>query len=246
MRNLLFCFFLLVISAWSVSAQNTDEMTRSDWATRTEIGYSFLSGSDAHNMQSTIKSLGSIKFNGDIQRRFYHHNVYFSGGIGYAITELRFDDPLIIQKNNTLDRVLVYKDVSPANHYGKSKLQFISMRLPLEIGIQTTKYHVAVGGYVGLVLTSKQKRKFETDGQHVRVNTFGTDKLGTSVLEYGVSARAGFRNFGFYGAFNLSPLFKNNGPNAQIAQIGVYFNKAYRTPKGERIIDKLDRGRKKI
>ncbi len=84
------------------------------------------------------------------------------------------------------------------------------------------KFRVGLGGYGGFNLGTRQKLKYERDGENVK------DKLkrgyNTSNLIYGLSAYAGFGGTTLYMKYDLNPIFKDALIEQRNISLGLRFD----------------------
>jgi hypothetical protein len=210
MRKYIFLLIFLAVSAQVVKGQDTtppeepqeqaEKPNRKRWISRTEFGLNRFWGDDADSLATSSEELGSIKWNSATQYRAYFgpSPLYVGLGIGYAINEYRFRDNIILDYNKTTKQYRYSPDTVSGNSYGKSKFQVITLRLPIEVGIQVKKFNLAAGAYADYILYAKHKRKFENDDVHYRVNVRGFDRLRLNEFQYGVSARVAYGVFGVF------------------------------------------------
>jgi len=225
----------MILALWAPSmgawAQINTYNNRPKLVTHFELGYNMFRGDTTGKFESTIKGLGSVKFNLTYQYRIYAGGFYFAPGLGLAISEWRFDQNLILGSQN--QRLTYTVDADTNNRYGKSKFQLWYLRVPVEIGFTVKRFNIAVGGYADLLLFSKAKRKYEvpvTDGNfsNVRNVLYGNENFHTNLLQYGVSARVEYSGIGVYCNFGLSDLFDTaKGPKLQTWQIGLSFSSGF-------------------
>lgn len=221
-----------------------DTLVRKKWITRTEIGYNVFLGEGSEKYQSTPKGLGSIKFNWVIGRRFYHRGIYIAPHLGMAIQEFRFE------KNMMATGTDFVPDTLESNKYGKSKLQLISLRLPIEIGFQTRKINLAIGVFGDLLVTSKLKRKFTTSTpsviktdppieNEIVSNVTNSDDLRLNTINYGVYARISYKNIGIYATYNVNKTLNISGTDLHAFQAGISFSSPIYKMRKFKLLDRL-------
>lgn len=239
LKIILLTGFLAFSGTLATAQDNTmDSTIFRKWVTRTEIGYNFFTGKDAAVLQNTVRDLGSIKFNFAIQRRMYAGPVYFAPGIGLAISEWRFEKNLLLTPTDN-DGLLVREDKTPERTYGKSKLQLVSFRVPVEVGFQARKFNIALGVYADVLLWAKHKRKYEQTlyspssnsstnlgpgyKEAVVANVTSRDELRLRDIYYGVYARIAYRRVAIYVQYNLNTTFRAF-PEVNAVQAGIAFS----------------------
>jgi hypothetical protein len=238
MKILLLLVACLCLQSLSAQTNPLDSLLRIKWVARTEIGYNLFMGDDASRLKNTVRDLGSIKFNYVIQRRLYAGPAYIAPGFGLAISEWRFDKNLLLTPDSS-DRLLITEDSTKGRTYGKSKLQIISFRIPVEVGLQIQNVNIAVGGYADILLGGKHKRKFEDeivglDGkkytQEVRAITDDRTDLRLRDFYFGVYARLAYRGVGLYAQYQLNTVFRSD-PQVYAFQAGIAFSKTVKTSR---------------
>ena len=99
-----------------------------------------------------------------------------------------------------------------------SDLQFTKTEERIRYNIHD-KFRLGLGGYAGVNLVSKQKLKYELDGNHVK------DKLkrsyNTSNFVYGLSGYIGFDSMLLYVKYDLNPIFKNAAVEQRNISLGL-------------------------
>lgn len=116
----------------------------------------------------------------------------------------------------------------------RSKFKTIYLILPVNLEFDLTpplihkdkkyfpihkQFRFGIGGYIGALLTTKQKVKYEEDG---RVRKDKNRKYyNVNEWTYGLSAHIGYRGTVFYARYSLIPLFTNNPVNEYPFSIGI-------------------------
>lgn len=84
------------------------------------------------------------------------------------------------------------------------------------------KFRVGLGGYVGANISTRQKLKYEENGENVK------DKIkrdyNTSNLVYGLSSYIGFGDMTLYAKYDISPVFKNANMQQNNVSLGLRFD----------------------
>ena len=81
------------------------------------------------------------------------------------------------------------------------------------------KFKMGLGGYAGLNLGSRQKLKFEENGEDVKQKLKAD--YNTSNFVYGLSAYVGFSDLSLYCKYDLNPIFKNNTTDIHNVSLGL-------------------------
>lgn len=84
------------------------------------------------------------------------------------------------------------------------------------------KVKIGFGGYAGLNLTTRQKLKFEDDGEDVKQKRKAD--YNTNNFIYGLSAYVGFDNTSLYIKYDLNTIFKDNLIDQRNISLGVRFD----------------------
>ncbi|QXP55978.1 hypothetical protein H0I25_18270 [Cellulophaga sp. HaHa_2_95] len=103
--------------------------------------------------------------------------------------------------------------------FGPSKLTKTDKTIRYDV---YKKFRFGIGGYGGFNLGTRQKLKYEVDGENVK------DKLkrdyNTNNLIYGLSAYAGFGNTQLYVKYDLNPIFKDALVDQHNISLGLRFD----------------------
>lgn len=84
------------------------------------------------------------------------------------------------------------------------------------------KIKIGVGGYAGVRLATRQKLKFNENGEDVKQKLKGT--YNANNLIYGVSAYFGWRDTALYLKYDLNPIFKDNPVELRNISLGLRFD----------------------
>lgn len=116
----------------------------------------------------------------------------------------------------------------------KSKLRMDNLILPLHLELTSStrkdtelpnftkpSFKVGLGGFVGLNLRNKQKLKYKTDGDHLKIKQ--RSDFNTNNFLYGLSAYIGWEGAQLYFQYNLNSVFKDNPVDENNFQIGLRF-----------------------
>lgn len=112
------------------------------------------------------------------------------------------------------------------NFYLNLPLHFELDFSPTEIGEDGSKlfrshqsFRVGLGGYVGVLINSKNFFKYEEDGHKVKYSI--KDNYNVNDFNYGLSGYVGYRQFTFYTKYDLQPLFKHNAADVHNLSLGL-------------------------
>jgi len=166
--------------------------------------------SSAFNLNFSQKSLGLTRRIGLVT------------GMGLNWNNYRFDGNNNIVKGTNG----IIENLDPGANLEKSKLTTLYLTVPLLLEIQIPADHnhinLAAGVIGGIKVGSHSKMVFE-NGDRVK----SKDDFSLNMLRYGVTARAGYENFQFYGNYYPTALFKSGKSPEGIAlypfEIGVAF-----------------------
>ncbi|WP_340065595.1 hypothetical protein [Ascidiimonas aurantiaca] len=119
----------------------------------------------------------------------------------------------------------------------KSKLRFTNLVFPVhfEFGpsrkIQRDdyvrysirrKFKIGIGGYAGFNIGTKQKLKYNLDGERIKEEMRGD--FNTNNFVYGLSSYISWGTVGLYAKYDLSPIFNDNQPEQRNISLGVRFD----------------------
>lgn len=79
-----------------------------------------------------------------------------------------------------------------------------------------------IGGYAGVRVKSKQKTKYELDGNDISIKEKGDFNVNDFI--YGVSTYIGYKETSIYLKYDLNPLFKDNAIKQNNISLGVRFD----------------------
>jgi len=81
------------------------------------------------------------------------------------------------------------------------------------------QFRFGIGGYAGVNLGSRQKLKFNENGEEVKQKLKGN--YNTNNFVYGLSAYVGFSDLSVYAKYDLNPIFKNNPTDIHNVSLGL-------------------------
>ena len=84
------------------------------------------------------------------------------------------------------------------------------------------KIKVGVGGYAGFKLGSRQKLRFNMDGEEIKQKL--KSNYNTNNFIYGVSAYVGWRGLALYAKYDLNTIFKDNPIEQRNVSLGLRFD----------------------
>lgn len=89
-------------------------------------------------------------------------------------------------------------------------------------GHHASGFRIGAGPYLGYLIDSYSKQKYEVDGDTKKEHHH--DNFYLNNLRYGVRAQVGFNDIDFFFNYDLNPLFvENKGPNLNAFSFGISF-----------------------
>jgi hypothetical protein len=142
-------------------------------------------------------------------------------GLEWNSIALKQNINLFEDENGVIRAEYVDPDVTD---YIKNKLNAVYVTVPLmleyQIPIKHRKFYVAAGVTGGIRAWSKQKQKFEKDGQVYKNKK--VDNFQLAPFRYGAMAAIGYGDIGLFLKYNFIPLFKEEaGPELYPISVGL-------------------------
>ena len=81
------------------------------------------------------------------------------------------------------------------------------------------KFKIGLGGYAGINLGTRQKLRFDQDGEEVKQKLKAD--YNTSNFIYGISGYIGYSDISLYCKYDLNPIFKNNDVDLHNVSLGI-------------------------
>ena len=145
----------------------------------------------------------------------------FNPAFGFGLDKYSFDkDVTLVNSGNNLIEVAQIVDIlpiSPTADIIKSKLAANYFDIPVEFRFNSKKndhrrsFKVAIGGKIGVLLTSHTKIKYKEEGTTIKLQN--KQDFNLNKFRYGAHARVGVGGFNVFFYYGISELFKNNkGP----------------------------------
>jgi len=142
----------------------------------------------------------------------------FNPGLGFGLDKYSFDDDVtLVNSGNNLIEVAQLADILPAADIIKSKLAANYFDIPVEFRFNSKKndhrrsFKVAIGGKIGLLMTSHTKIKYKEEGTTIKLKN--KQDFNLNKFRYGAHARIGVGGFNVFFYYGISELFENNkGP----------------------------------
>lgn len=161
----------------------------------------------------------------------------FSVGLGAGVgsSNIYFDKTVVklVSTASTLDRQVVFKDLTDTNFYKKSKLSNVWLEAPIELRFvqnpfnSNKSFKMAIGAKVGFLVsaTSKGKNEQTKAGQSIYGDKYilkEKQKEFFNSTRLAATMRVGYGPFTLYGAYTVLNLFKDgNGPPVKPYSIGL-------------------------
>lgn len=155
----------------------------------------------------------------------------FHPGFGIGTDKFSWDADVTLQRDGSQIEV-VPLEVSEFGEVSKSKLATTFFDVPFELRFHLNKddfkrsIKFAVGGKIGILMSSHTKVKFEVDGENQTLKV--KDQFELNRFRYGLQGSMGIGGFNIYYYYSLNEFFKsdagpeNTAPNH--SQIGVSLN----------------------
>lgn len=191
-----------------------------------DLGMNFLTHDMDFNLPAEMsvldtKPLNSTHFGMHFLRtrlNLIKHHVNLVTAITLDNNRYAFRENIVLQPN--MDTLTIVQDTI---NYRKNKLISWYGQIPLLLNFQTSpgnakkNFHLSVGGYAGLLISAKTKRKSEEGG---KINK--SDDYNLNRFRYGATARIGYRNVELYCNYNLSSMFvEDQGPEIMPVTFGI-------------------------
>lgn len=191
-----------------------------------DLGMNFLMdngefGVSAANSSLETKPLGSTHFGIHLfptEINLIRNKLNLKTAVTFDNNRYSFRDNIIVvpdQPTLTL--------IEDSSDYRKSKLISWYAQIPLMLNIQTNpdnqnrNFHLSVGGYAGLLLSGRTKRKGDEIGKIKQ-----QDDYNLNPFRYGVTGRIGYRNMELYCNYNLTSMFdEDQGPEIIPVTFGI-------------------------
>ncbi len=171
---------------------------------------------DLNPFKNRWNSIGfNVNFMNDI--KFKKTKVFSLGlGFGYGFSQIASKQKFEIDKTpieiSTLEKSTIY-----AQTRSNSNRFFI----PLELRFSTknwNRWKFAIGGTFGVNVGMSQ-RLIDSDGSKMERTNLSEY---TSILNYGIHSRLGYRNFSLFGSYQINNLFRGRGnPDLHQFQLGL-------------------------
>jgi hypothetical protein len=177
-----------------------------------DIGANFMTADQSFNLPASHSNLEIIPMRSThLAFHTFKTRINIAKGHFGIVTAVTFDNNRFQWRNNVT--LLPNRDsvtFEPgATSFRKNKLITWHAQVPLLLSFQTNptepkkNFHIAVGGYAGLLIGSSLKQKSEEFGKIKKEDDFNLTSL-----RYGLTARIGFGNLELYTNYSLTPLFR--------------------------------------
>jgi hypothetical protein len=137
-------------------------------------------------------------------------------GLGYGFSSISSQQKFAVQNN-----IIEFSTIQKSSIYDYSCFNNHRFFMPLELRFSTknwNRWKFAVGGSFGINAAMKQ-RLIDSDGAKMERTNLSEY---TSILNYGVHTRLGYRNFSLFGSYQINNLFRGRGnPDLHQFQLGL-------------------------
>jgi hypothetical protein len=180
-----------------------------------DLTYNDWSG-ELKPFQNRWNSIGvNVNFMKDI--KFKKTRVFSLGlGLGYGFSSISSQQKFAVQNN-----IIEFSTIQKSSIYDYSCFNNHRFFMPLELRFSTknwNRWKFAVGGSFGINAAMKQ-RLIDSDGAKMERTNLSEY---TSILNYGVHTRLGYRNFSLFGSYQINNLFRGRGnPDLHQFQLGL-------------------------
>ena len=199
------------------------------------IGFHNLNSSNGFG-DNRFKTAGSKSFEMGFTSSFRllktNNLFHINYGVAWMHNGLKFKESEYFVRENDVTKSVPYT----ANKLNKSKLRTNYAIVPIDFEFDFTpptktkkgvtiyptheSFRVGFGGYVGVLIDSSQKIRYDDGGTHKNVIR---EDLNISPWIYGLSAHLGYKSCVLYARYSLAPLFRNNPVNEYPFSIGIRF-----------------------
>ena len=201
----------------------------------TAMGFHNLNSSNGFG-DNRFKTVGSKTFEMGLTSSFRllktNNLFHINYGVAWMHNGLKFKESEYFVRENDVTKSVPYT----ANKLNKSKLRTNYAIVPIDFEFDFTpptktkkgvtiyptheSFRVGFGGYVGVLIDSSQKIRYDDGGTHKNVIR---EDLNISPWIYGLSAHLGYKSCVLYARYSLVPLFRNNPVNEYPFSIGIRF-----------------------
>ncbi len=142
-------------------------------------------------------------------------------GVGFKWNNYKYRNPnTVLSSDSTV--LIFYENPTIKGEMSKLTTWYLMVPLLIEFQIPTRgkEFYISAGVEGGLKLSAHTKIKTTDKTKFKDFNDFFTTSL-----DYRLTARLGYGNFGIYAAYSMMPLFeKNHGPELYPVAVGVGLN----------------------
>ncbi|SHI68765.1 hypothetical protein [Flavobacterium haoranii] len=167
-------------------------------------------------------------------RIFKNHNLLHAKyGLSLMYNNLRPTDNRYFVKNGDLTELQ-----DGFTNFNESRFRNVYLTAPVHLEFDFTpkktdkdgnsyfrthqSFRLAIGGYAGVRIKSKQILKYEEDDQKVKVKQKGD--FNVNDFNYGLSAYVGYGQLSLYAKYDINPLFKDNPIEQNNISLGLRFD----------------------
>lgn len=129
-------------------------------------------------------------------------------GLGFSFTSVAFKNNYLLV--DTADSLYAVTDT--VNNFSKNKLKASYLTVPLLLEFNTNakaskSFYIAMGVVGGVRMSSKVKRKGETNGKKFVQKDKG--RYGLNPFKLDATVRLGYSDFGVFASYSMLPLFES-------------------------------------
>ena len=208
------------------------------FSTNSNAQYNFFVGTDANQLNTSVKGFGSISFPSFMLNQskimgtpMSKFRKFYSINIGFNWKQWRLaDNQSLVKDDNKVIKVKPHPFEEKYNNgffsYSKSKLVTGVIRIRPEFGFTTSnkKFSIGTGPLFEFTLAAKHKRKFYDNGSKSKMIQKGVEYYNLNWFQFGWGASIGTYHFGAFSYVMLTPMFKEElGPKVNAAEVGLYW-----------------------
>lgn len=238
MRKLLVFIFVLAAATPSFSQENPAKKTY-DLANRAADHFmvQFALNSWQGAPDSISSRIGNFNRSGNVyimlDKPFKsNQRMSIAAGIGIGTTNIYFKNMTV--EVGATSPLLPFRIVDSLDNYKKFKVSTAFLELPLELrfssnpSIPNKTFKAALGVKIGTMLNAKSKGKGLRDRTGAELNSKTVKESSKSYFNttrIAATARVGYGNFSLFGAYSLTPTFKDGvAPDIKGLQVGLTFS----------------------
>jgi hypothetical protein len=189
--------------------ENKSKRTHSDIVFGTGINNWHNTGSTAGFVHPGIGQSWFVDLGKQYRTRIGKENspVFLRWGYGFVLNSYDLGQNTLTKEGDKT----VFTALGDAQNY-RSTVRNTRLYIPLSLDFKLSKkFYIGAGGYAGIRLgTGSTKVKYKVDGE--KTKNIDRTNLNYNLINYGLQASVGTRDFKLYGRYDLSEQFAANGP----------------------------------